>query len=69
MRSHELLRSFGIFALDRLKYFLVMAQHRKPAVRNAFDAPLEHELFTGVVQDAAHRLLPAIRLAPRENPY
>jgi hypothetical protein len=53
MRPHELLRSFGIFALDRLKYFLMMAQHGKPAVCNAFDAPFQHQFLTGVVQDSA----------------
>src|ERR1041384_114919 len=55
MRSHDLLCTFGILALDCLKYFPMVLQHSETAVGYAFDASLEHEFFASVVQHASNR--------------
>ena len=60
VNAHQLMRLFRILALDRLKNFSVVPQYRKSALRNALDAPLEHELLTGIVQYTADRMVPAI---------
>src|SRR3970040_2086749 len=54
MSFHEFLSLLRILALYRLKNLSVVAQHGKPTMRNTLDAPFEHELFTGIVQNPAH---------------